>query len=65
MEALANGRFERKREEKIGRIIAGIIGAYLLLMVIIPLILPTNSIPELSGRANQFDYATQNDWASW
>jgi uncharacterized membrane protein len=65
MEALANGRFERKREEKIGRIIAGIIGAYLLLMLIIPLILSTNSIPELSGRANQFDYATQNDWASW
>jgi len=65
MEALANGRFERKREEKIGRIIAGIIGVYLLLIVIIPLILSTNSIPELSGRANQFDYATQDDWASW
>ena len=62
---LPNGREERAREEKVGRLIASITGLYLILLFIIPVFLVTNSVPELSGRANRIDYATEDGWGSW
>jgi len=62
---LANGRNERLSEKKIGLIIASLTGGYILFLFITPLIMATNSVPELSGRANRIDYATEDDWGSW
>ena len=62
---LANGRNERLTEKKIGFIIASLTGGYVLLLFITPLLLATNSVPDLSGRANSFDYATEDGWGSW
>ncbi len=60
-----NGRKDRKRESKVGRNFAAIAGTYLILLFLIPLMLPTDSIPDLSGRANRFDYATIDGTWSW
>lgn len=62
---LANGRLEKLREKKIGLIVASLTGGYFILLFITPLMLPTNSIPDLSGRANRIDYATEDGWGSW
>ena len=62
---LPNGREERTREEKVGTLVASITGLYLILLFIIPVFLVTNSVPELSGRANRIDYATEDGWGSW
>ena len=62
---LANGRNERLTEKKIGFIIASLTGGYVLLLFITPLLLATNSVHDLSGRANRFDYATEDGWGSW
>ena len=62
---LANGRNERLSEKKIGLIIASITGGYLLFLFITPLILAPGSVPDLSGRANRIDYATEEGWGSW
>lgn len=62
---LANGRLERVREKKIGLIITSLTGGYIILLFLTPMILTTGSIPELSGRANRIDYATEDGWGSW
>ena len=62
---LPNGRVERTREEKVGRLVASITGIYLVLLFIIPILLVSNTVPELSGRANRIDYATLDGWGSW
>ena len=62
---LKNGREERKRESKVGRNFAAIAGTYLVLLFLIPITLPTDTIPDLSGRANRFDYATIDGTWSW
>ncbi|MBF27036.1 MAG: hypothetical protein CMA98_04610 [Euryarchaeota archaeon] len=62
---LPNGRVERTREEKVGRLVASITGVYLVLLFIIPILLVSNTVPELSGRANRIDYATLDGWGSW
>ncbi len=62
---LKNGRAERIRESKVGRNLAAIAGVYLILVFLVPLALPTDSIPELSGRANRMDYATDDGMWSW
>ncbi len=62
---LANGRLERLREKKVGLIVASFTGGYFILLFITPLMLPTNTIPDLSGRANRIDYATEDGWGSW
>jgi uncharacterized membrane protein len=62
---LANGRAERNREKKIGFIIASLTGGYFILLFLTPMMMATGSIPELSGRANRIDYATEDGWGSW
>ena len=62
---LPNGRVDRTREEKVGRLVASITGLYLVLLFIIPILLVSNTVPELSGRANRIDYATLDGWGSW
>ena len=62
---LKNGRKERKRESKVGRNFAAIAGTYLILLFLIPITLPTDTIPDLSGRANRLDYATIDGTWSW
>ena len=62
---LPNGRIERIREKKVGTLVASITGLYLVLLFLIPIFLVTDSVPELSGRANRIDYATIDGWGSW
>jgi len=62
---LANGRLERLREKKVGFLVASFTGGYIILLFITPMILTTDSVPELSGRANRIDYATEDGWGSW
>ena len=62
---LKNGRKNRKRESKIGRNLAAIAGTYLILLFLVPLTMPADTIPDLSGRANRYDYATIDGTWSW
>ena len=62
---LKNGREDRIRESKVGRNLAAIAGTYLILLFLTPLTMPADSIPDLSGRANRFDYATIDGTWSW
>ncbi len=51
-----NGLENRDREKKIGLWIFGIFGFFFLSFFISPAMLPSDSVPELDGRANAFDY---------
>ena len=62
---LKNGRKDRKRESKVGRNFVAIAGTYLILLFLVPLTMPADTIPDLSGRANRFDYATIDGTWSW
>jgi len=59
-----NGLNNRDRERKVGKWVTGIMGFYCISMFLVPLLMPTGSVPELSGRANGFDYATENSWGN-
>ena len=59
-----NGRSERKRERRTAGWIAGIFGGYLILCFLAPAMLPTDSVPELSGRANSIDYFSHDSWGN-
>ncbi len=61
---LKNGLTDRRREVKISKILAGIAGGYLLLCFVAPATLSSDTVPELSGRANAIDYADQNSWGN-
>ena len=61
---LRNGLTSREREQRVGRIVAAAVGAYLLLCFLVPLVLPEGTVPELSGRANALDYASQGSWGN-
>ncbi len=61
---LRNGLTSREREQRVGRIVAAAAGAYLLLCFLVPLVLPEGTVPELSGRANALDYASQESWGN-
>lgn len=65
MEELRNGLGDRSRERKVSAWIMGVSGFFLVSFFLVPAILPTDSVPELSGRANAFDYATQDGFGSW
>ena len=61
---LRNGLTSREREQRVGRIVAAAVGEYLLLCFLVPLVLPEGTVPELSGRANALDYASQESWGN-
>jgi hypothetical protein len=61
---LKNGLEEKKHEEKVSKILGGVAFCYLALCFLAPLSLPSNSVPELSGRANAIDYAFENSWGN-
>ena len=63
-EVMRNGLTERTREQKVGRWVAGICGFYLISCFLVPAMMSTGSVPELSGRANMLDYATDDDWGN-
>ena len=54
---LKNGLEQRQHEERVSKIIGGVAFGYLALCFLAPLSLPSDSVPELSGRANAIDYA--------
>jgi len=61
---LRNGLTGRERERRVARNIAAVVGAYLLLCFLAPLLMPEGTVPELSGRANAFDYASEESWGN-
>ena len=61
---LKNGLEDRRHEERVSKILGGVAFGYLALCFIAPYSLPSNSVPELSGRANAIDYAFENSWGN-
>ena len=61
---LRNGLVSRDREHRVARNIAAVAGAYLLLCFLAPLLMPEGTVPELSGRANTFDYMNEGSWGN-
>ena len=59
-ESTRSGLPDRQRETRIGMWVGGLALGYLLAAFIVPALLPPNTIPELSGRANAFDYASKD-----
>tara|TARA_Y100001970_G_C14258495_1_gene877487 strand:- start:3169 stop:3915 length:747 start_codon:yes stop_codon:yes gene_type:complete len=59
-----NGREDRFREIRVSSILGGIGGAYLMLCFLVPMAMPEGSVPQLSGRANALDYATEDSWGN-
>ena len=52
-----NGLGVRRHEKKVSFVLGGVAATYLVLCFLAPLLMPTDSVPELSGRANAIDYA--------
>ena len=63
-EPFRNGRWDRLREVRISNWIIGVMGTILLAMFIAPLTLPEGTVPELSARANTWDYASLEGWGN-
>ena len=61
---LKNGLHDRGHEERVSKILGGVAFGYLALCFIAPYFLPSDSVPELSGRANAIDYAFENSWGN-
>ena len=59
-----NGLNNRRHEIKVSRILGGVAFAYLVLCFLAPYLLPSDSVPELSGRANAIDYAFESSWGN-
>jgi len=59
-----NGLANRRLETKVSSILGGIAAGYLFLCFIAPFSMPTDSVPELSGRANAIDYAFEDSWGN-
>ena len=59
---LRNGLEQRSREKKVGLWVGGISSFFLISFFLVPFYLPENSVPELSGRANAFDYHSEDSW---
>tara|TARA_B110000444_G_scaffold259360_2_gene302920 strand:- start:74412 stop:75176 length:765 start_codon:yes stop_codon:yes gene_type:complete len=55
-----NGLPDRLRERKTGNWIFGVSTFFLISFFLVPFLLPANTVPDLSGRANAFDYATED-----
>ena len=61
---LRNGLADRGREQRVARNVAAVAGAYLLLCFLAPMLLSEGTVPELSGRANALDYASESSWGN-
>lgn len=59
-----NGLVNRTRERKIGLWVGGVSLFFLVSFFLVPFYLPQNSVPELSGRANAFDYYSEDSWGN-
>ena len=59
-----NGLGDRSREKKVGRWVFGIAAFYCVSMFLVPFLMPEDSVPELSGRANAFDYYNEDSWGN-
>jgi len=55
-----NGLPNRGREKKVGMWIFGIFIFFFISFFLSPTLLPTGSVPELEGRANAFDYFSED-----
>ena len=59
-----NGLGNRIREKKVGKWVFGIAAFYCVSMFLVPFLMPEGSVPELSGRANTFDYYSEDSWGN-
>ena len=59
-----NGLEVRRHEKKVSFVLGGVAATYLVLCFLAPLLMPTDSVPELSGRANAIDYAFESSWGN-
>ena len=59
-----NGLDSRSRERKVGIWIGGVSTFLLVSFFLVPLYLPEDSVPKLSGRANAFDYHSEDAWGN-
>ncbi len=59
-----NGLGDRENEKKISKILVSLVGFYLLMCFISPMMISTGEVPELSGRANAIDYAYKTSWGN-
>ena len=59
-----NGLDNRDRERKVGNWVGGISSIFLISFFLVPAYLPADSVPELSGRANAFDYYSEDSWGN-
>jgi uncharacterized membrane protein len=59
-----NGLDGRSRERKVGNWIGGISTFFLISFFLVPAYLPSDTVPELSGRANTFDYYSEDSWGN-
>ena len=62
--AQKNGLEVRRHEKRVSLILGGVAATYLVLCFLAPLLMPTDSVPELSGRANAIDYAFESSWGN-
>ncbi|HHZ74400.1 MAG TPA: DUF2085 domain-containing protein [Candidatus Poseidoniales archaeon] len=61
-----NGLHDRRREINISNWVIGLSLGYLIACFLVPALLPTGSVPELSGRANTLDYVWKDaSWGDW
>lgn len=59
-----NGLENRNRERKVGYWVGGISAFFVISFFLVPYYLPTDSVPELSGRANSIDYFSESSWGN-
>ena len=59
-----NGLKGRGHEKKVSLVLGGAAATYLVLCFLAPLMMPADSVPELSGRANAIDYAFESSWGN-
>ncbi len=59
-----NGLEDRSREKKVGYWVGGVSTFFLVSFFLVPFYLPEGTVPELSGRANAFDYQSDSAWGN-
>ena len=59
-----NGLEDRNRERKVGKWVGGVSTFFLISFFLVPGYLPADTVPELSGRANTFDYYSDDSWGN-